>query len=89
MKAEKFDEIAQEWIIDRFKRDFIGGFVFSKNSMEAIANQQAELYFYNTDFLQQSDIIKSINKKDLLKLAKEVLHKQSMSYYDLLGNKNE
>lgn len=84
-----FEAVAQDWIIERFKRDIIGGYSFSQNSMESIANQQAELYFYDTDYTELLTIISEINKKDLFKLAKEVLHKENMSYYDLIGNKND
>lgn len=86
---ENFEMVAQDWIIERFKRDIIGGYSFSQNSMESIANQQAELYFYDVNYTELLTIINEINKKELFKLAKEVLRKENISYYDLVGNKND
>ncbi|GKQ43071.1 peptidase M16 [Companilactobacillus sp. RD055328] len=86
---EQFESMAIDKVIERFKRDIIGSLIFSQNSPESIANQQAELYFYDIDINDLITIIRDITKEDLLTLAKHVLSNQNMSYFDLIGKNNE
>lgn len=86
---EQFQSMAIDKVIERFKRDIIGNLIFSQNSPESIANQQAELYFYGIEVNELTDIIRNINKEDLLALANNVLNPKNMSYFDLIGKNNE
>ncbi|MGR3741506.1 EF-P 5-aminopentanol modification-associated protein YfmH [Companilactobacillus sp. DQM5] len=87
--VEKFKKMAVDKVVERFKRDIMGSLVFSKNSPESIANQQAELYFYNLDMNNLIDIIKNITKEELVDLASKILNQKNMSYYDLIGKNDE
>lgn len=86
--SEKFMRMALDTVVERFKREIIGSLIFSQNSPEAIANQQAELYFYDIDINQLLNIIQSIDKEELVKLAQNVLVSENMSYIDLIGREN-
>lgn len=69
---------------ERIKRDAIGSYLFAQNSPDAIANQMAELYFYDVDYLELIHMIDSINKDDVLKISDEFLKDNNCTYYNLL-----
>ncbi|WP_099974431.1 EF-P 5-aminopentanol modification-associated protein YfmH [Lactobacillus terrae] len=78
LTATKFQQI---------KLDAIGSYVFAQNSPESIANQVAELYFYDTDYLKLIDIIDGITINDLNEVAELVLNPDNYTYYHLLSEK--
>jgi len=69
---------------ERIKRDAIGSYLFAQNSPDAIANQMAELYFYDVDYLELIHMIDSIHKDDVLKISDEFLKDNNCTYYNLL-----
>ncbi|MGQ2375298.1 EF-P 5-aminopentanol modification-associated protein YfmH [Companilactobacillus zhachilii] len=69
------------------KRDAIGSYLFAQNSPEAIANQMAELYFYDVDYLELIHMIDSIKKDDVLKISDKFLRDDNCTYYNLLPNR--
>lgn len=72
---------------ERIKRDAIGSYLFAQNSPEAIANQMAELYFYDVDYLELIRMINSISKSDLLDVSEQFLKDENSTYYNLLPNR--
>jgi Predicted Zn-dependent peptidases len=72
---------------ERIKRDAIGSYLFAQNSPEAIANQMAELYFYDVDYLELIHMIDSIKKDDVLKISDKFLQDDNCTYYNLLPNR--
>lgn len=72
---------------ERIKRDAIGSYLFAQNSPEAIANQMAELYFYDVDYLQLIHMIDSIKQDDVLNIAQKFLKGDNCTYYNLLPNR--
>ncbi|MCV3763890.1 insulinase family protein [Companilactobacillus farciminis] len=80
-------EVLTDAKFERIKRDAIGSYLFAQNSPEAIANQMAELYFYDVDYLQLIHMIDSIKKDDVLMIAEKFLNDNNCTYYNLLPNR--
>ena len=82
-----FQDVLTDDKFERIKRDAIGSYLFAQNSPEAIANQMAELYFYDVDYLQLIHMIDSIQKEDVLKISEKFLRDDNCTYYNLLPNR--
>lgn len=80
-------EVLTDEKFERIKRDAIGSYLFAQNSPEAVANQLAELYFYDVDYLQLIHLIDSIKKDDVLMVAQKFLKENNSTYYNLLPNR--
>ena len=80
-------EVLTDAKFERIKRDAIGSYLFAQNSPEAIANQMAELYFYDVDYLELINLIDSIKKDDVLMIAEKFLKDNNSTYYNLLPSR--
>ena len=80
-------EVLSDAKFERIKRDAIGSYLFAQNSPEAIANQMAELNFYDVDYLQLIHMIDSIKKDDVLAISAKFLKDDNCTYYNLLPNR--
>lgn len=69
---------------ERIKRDAIGSYLFAQNSPDAIANQMAELYFYDVDYLELIKLIDSISYDDVLQVAEQFITDDNCTYYNIL-----
>lgn len=84
LSYESLKEVLSDAKFKRIKRDAIGSYLFAQNSPEAIANQMAELYFYDVDYLQLIHMIDSIKKDDVLEISEKFLKDNNCTYYNLL-----
>ncbi|KRN99627.1 EF-P 5-aminopentanol modification-associated protein YfmH [Companilactobacillus kimchiensis] len=84
LSYEALKEVLTDAKFERIQRDAIGAYLFAQNSPEAIANQMAELYFYDVDYLQLVQMIDSIDKDDVLNIAEKFLKDNNCTYYNLL-----
>ena len=80
-------EVLTDDKFERIKRDAIGSYLFAQNSPESIANQMAELYFYDVDYLELIHLIDSIKKEDVMDISEKFLNGDNCTYYNLLPNK--
>ena len=80
-------EVLTDAKFERIKRDAIGSYLFAQNSPDAIANQMAELYFYDVDYLQLIHMIDSISKDEVLDISNKFLQDNNCTYYNLLPNR--
>lgn len=87
LSYDNLKEVLSDAKFERIKRDAIGSYLFAQNSPEAIANQMAELYFYDVDYLELIHMISDIKKADLLKISDEFLQEKNCTYYNLLPNR--
>ena len=87
LSYESLVKVLSDEKFERIKRDAIGAYLFAQNSPEAIANQMAELNFYDVDYLQLVEMINSIQKDDLLEVSKKFLKDDNSTYYNLLPNR--
>lgn len=87
LSYETLQEVLSDAKFERIKRDAIGSYLFAQNSPEAIANQLAELYFYDVDYLELIHMIDSIHKNDVLNIADKFLNDNNCTYYNLLPNR--
>ncbi|WP_334332340.1 MULTISPECIES: EF-P 5-aminopentanol modification-associated protein YfmH [unclassified Companilactobacillus] len=87
LSYESLVKVLSDEKFERIKRDAIGAYLFAQNSPEAIANQMAELNFYDVDYLQLVAMINSIQKDDLLEVSKKFLKDDNSTYYNLLPNR--
>lgn len=87
LSYKSLKEVLTDTKFERIKRDAIGSYLFAQNSPEAIANQMAELYFYDVDYLQLIHMIDSIKKDDVLMIAEKFLNDNNCTYYNLLPNR--
>ncbi|MQS88999.1 EF-P 5-aminopentanol modification-associated protein YfmH [Companilactobacillus mishanensis] len=98
-KPEEFQDYLRKCLLDnklkdvltkdkfeRIKRDAIGAYLFAQNSPDAIANQMAELYFYDVDYLQLVQLLDSISLDEVLNSADEVFQNDNFTYYNLLAD---
>ncbi|KRK93535.1 EF-P 5-aminopentanol modification-associated protein YfmH [Companilactobacillus futsaii] len=84
---DSLKEVLTDAKFNRIKRDAIGSYLFAQNAPEAIANQMAELYFYDVDYLELINMIDSIKKEDVLMIAEKFLKDNNSTYYNLLPNR--
>jgi len=84
LSYESLKKVLTDAKFERIKRDAIGSYLFAQNSPDAIANQMAELYFYDVDYLELIHMIDSIHKDDVLKISDEFLKDNNCTYYNLL-----
>jgi len=84
LSYKNFKDVLTDNKFERIKRDAIGAYLFAQNSPEAIANQMAELYFYDVDYLQLIHMIDSIHKEDILEVAERFLRDDNRTYYNLI-----
>lgn len=87
LSYESLKEVLTDAKFERIKRDAIGSYLFAQNSPEAIANQMAELYFYDVDYLELIHMIDSIHKDGVLEIAAKFLKDDNSTYYNLLPNR--
>ncbi|WP_338232095.1 EF-P 5-aminopentanol modification-associated protein YfmH [Companilactobacillus muriivasis] len=87
LSYETLKDVLTDAKFERIKRDAIGSYLFAQNSPEAIANQMAELYFYDVDYLQLIHMIDSIEKDDVLEISEKFLQDDNCTYYNLLPNR--
>jgi Predicted Zn-dependent peptidases len=87
LSYEGLKKVLTDVKFERIKRDAIGAYLFAQNSPEAIANQMAELYFYDVDYLELIHMINSIHRDDLLAVSKQFLEDKNCTYYNLLPNR--
>lgn len=87
LSYETLRDVLTDAKFERIKRDAIGSYLFAQNSPEAIANQMAELYFYDVDYLQLIHMIDSIEKDDVLEISDKFLQDDNCTYYNLLPNR--
>jgi len=87
LSYETLKDVLTDAKFERIKRDAIGSYLFAQNSPEAIANQMAELYFYDVDYLQLIHMIDSIKKDDVLEISDKFLQDDNCTYYNLLPNR--
>lgn len=87
LSYETLKDVLTDAKFERIKRDAIGSYLFAQNSPEAIANQMAELYFYDVDYLQLIHMIDSIEKDDVLEISDKFLQDDNCTYYNLLPNR--
>ncbi|MFC6324242.1 EF-P 5-aminopentanol modification-associated protein YfmH [Companilactobacillus baiquanensis] len=87
LSYEQLDKVFDDQRFERIKRDAIGAYLFAQNSPDAIANQMAELYFYNVNYLELIHLIDSISREDVLKVAEESLKEDNYTYYNLLPDR--
>ncbi|GAQ01172.1 hypothetical protein NBRC111452_973 [Companilactobacillus farciminis] len=87
LSYDSLKEVLTDAKFERIKRDAIGSYLFAQNSPEAIANQMAELYFYDVDYLELINMIDSIKKDDVLTIAEKFLRDDNCTYYNLLPNR--
>ncbi|MQS75855.1 EF-P 5-aminopentanol modification-associated protein YfmH [Companilactobacillus halodurans] len=87
LSYEVLKEVLSDAKFERIKRDAIGSYLFAQNSPDAIANQMAELYFYDVDYLQLIHMIDSISKDDVLEISAKFLKDDNCTYYNLLPNR--
>jgi Predicted Zn-dependent peptidases len=86
LSYEQLLKVLDEKKFQRIKRDSIGSYIFAQNSPEAIANQMAELYFYDIDYLNLLNLIDSIQRNDVLQVAEQFLKQDNYTYYNLLSD---
>ncbi|MFC6176611.1 EF-P 5-aminopentanol modification-associated protein YfmH [Companilactobacillus huachuanensis] len=87
LSYKELKEVLTDAKFERIQRDAIGSYLFAQNSPEAIANQMAELYFYDVDYLQLIHMIDSIKKDDVLEISDKFLQDDNCTYYNLLPNR--
>ncbi|PMD73274.1 EF-P 5-aminopentanol modification-associated protein YfmH [Companilactobacillus nuruki] len=87
LSYESLKKVLSDTKFERIKRDAIGSYLFAQNSPEAIANQMAELYFYDVDYLQLIHMIDSIKKDDVLEISAKFLKDNNCTYYNLLPSR--
>lgn len=87
LSYESLKAVLTDTKFERIKRDAIGAYLFAQNSPEAIANQMAELYFYDVDYLELIHMINSIHRDDLLEVSEQFLKDENCTYYNLLPNR--
>ncbi|CAJ1203824.1 EF-P 5-aminopentanol modification-associated protein YfmH [Companilactobacillus nantensis] len=86
LSYKELKDVLSDAKFERIKRDAIGSYLFAQNSPEAIANQMAELYFYDVDYLELIHMIDSISKDDVLAISDKFLQDDNCTYYNLLPN---
>ncbi|WP_334330205.1 EF-P 5-aminopentanol modification-associated protein YfmH [Companilactobacillus sp. HBUAS59699] len=84
LSFNELKEVLDEKRFERIKRDAIGSYLFAQNSPDAIANQMAELYFYDVDYLQLVSLIDSISYDDVLNVAEQFITDDNCTYYNIL-----
>jgi predicted Zn-dependent peptidase len=79
-------EILDAAKFERIRRDAIGAYLFAQNSPDAIANQIAELQFYNVDYLQLIQLLNSITLEEVLAASEDVFDENNFTYYNLIAD---
>ncbi|WP_300559720.1 pitrilysin family protein [Companilactobacillus sp.] len=80
------DKILTKDKFERIRRDAIGAYLFAQNSPDAIANQIAELQFYDVDYLQLVQLLNSISLEEVLQASKDVFKNDNFTYYNLIAD---
>lgn len=79
-------DVLTEEKFERIRRDAIGAYLFAQNSPDAIANQIAELQFYDVDYLQLIQLLNSITLDEVLAASKEIFKENKFTYYNLIAD---
>ncbi|AKP68197.1 EF-P 5-aminopentanol modification-associated protein YfmH [Companilactobacillus ginsenosidimutans] len=79
-------EILTNEKFERIRRDAIGAYLFAQNSPDAIANQIAELQFYDVDYLQLVQLLNSITLDEVLAASKVIFDENNFTYYNLIAD---
>lgn len=82
----KLSDILTEDRFERIRRDAIGAYLFAQNSPDAIANQIAELHFYDVDYLQLVQLLNSITLQEVLSASADIFKENNFTYYNLIAD---
>lgn len=80
------EEILTPERFERIRRDAIGAYLFAQNSPDAIANQIAELQFYDVDYLELIQLLNSITLDDVFTASKEIFMDKNFTHYNLIAD---